>query len=80
MNWNLVFGLSLFGLVMAFATVFVIPSKIELVFWLVIFLICAVLIARRLPSRQFVQLSSYRAGSAFFHRRQRHNAVLLSST
>lgn len=80
MNWNLVFGLSLFGLVMAFATVFVIPSKIELVFWLVIFLICAVLIARRLPSRQFVQLSSYTAGSAFFHRRQRHNAVLLSST
>lgn len=54
MNWKLIFGLSLFGLAMAIATVFVIPSNIEPIFWLVIFIICAVLIARQVPSRHFL--------------------------
>ena len=54
MNWKLIFGLSLFGLAMAIATVFVIPSNIEPIFWLVIFIICAVIIARRLPARYFL--------------------------
>jgi hypothetical protein len=54
MDWKLVFGLSLFGLAMAIATVFVIPSNIEPVFWLVIFLICAFLIARSRSNRHFV--------------------------
>jgi hypothetical protein len=54
MNWKLIFQLSLFGLAMAFATVFVIPSKIEPAFWLVIFLICAYLIAKRNPGLHFV--------------------------
>lgn len=40
MDWKLIFQLSLFGLAMAVATVYVIPSNIEPVFWLVIFLIC----------------------------------------
>ncbi len=54
MNWKLIFQLSLFGLAMAFATVFVISSKIEPAFWLVIFLISAYLIAKRSPGMHFV--------------------------
>lgn len=54
MNWKLIFQLSLFGLAMGVATVFVIPSKIEPAFWLVIFLICAYLIAKRSPGMYFL--------------------------
>ncbi|HXB74843.1 MAG TPA: hypothetical protein VNY05_41820 [Candidatus Acidoferrales bacterium] len=46
MDWKLIFLLSGFGLAMAVATVFVIPPNIEPAFWLVIFLVCAYLIAR----------------------------------
>lgn len=41
MNGKLVVQLSLFGLVMAVATVWVVPSTLEPLFWLVIFPICA---------------------------------------
>jgi hypothetical protein len=54
MDWKLIFLLSGFGLAMAVATVFVIPSNIEPVFWLVIFLVCAYLIARRRSDRLFL--------------------------
>lgn len=54
MNWKLIFLLSLFGLAMGIATVFVIPSKIEPAFWLVIFVICAYLIAKRCASKHFL--------------------------
>ena len=54
MDWKLIFQLSLFGLAMAFATVFLIPSNIEPVCWLVIFLICAYVIAKRRPAGRFV--------------------------
>ena len=54
MNWKLIFQLSLFGLAMGVATVFVIPSSIEPLFWLVIFVICAYVIARRCSSRYFL--------------------------
>ena len=54
MNWKLIFQLSLFGLAMGIATVFVIPSKIEPAFWLIIFLICAYLIAKRSAGMRFV--------------------------
>ena len=54
LNWKLIFGLSLFGLAMAIATVFVIPSNIEPFFWLIIFVICAVVIARTQPARHFL--------------------------
>ena len=54
MDWKLIFGLSLFGLAMAIATVFVVPSHVEPIFWLVIFLICAFLIARRRASGHFL--------------------------
>jgi len=51
---RLVLTLSLFGLVMAFATVWVIPPKLEPVFWLAIFGTCAVVIAKRAPGRYFL--------------------------
>ena len=54
MNLKLIFQLSLFGLAMALATVFVIPSSIEPLFWLVIFVVCATLIAREVPARHFL--------------------------
>jgi len=54
MDWKLIFGLSLFGLAMAIATVFVIPSNVEPIFWLAIFLVCAYLIARKRPNRHFL--------------------------
>jgi uncharacterized membrane protein YGL010W len=54
MNWKLIFQLSLFGLAMGIATVFVIPSNIEPAFWLVIFLFCAYVIAKRRPGNLFL--------------------------
>ena len=54
MNWKLIFQLSLFGLAMGIATVFVIPSSIEPFFWLAIFLVCAYIIAARCSSRHFL--------------------------
>jgi len=54
MNWPLIFAFSLFGLAMAIGTVFVIPSNIEPVFWLVIFVVCAYFIAQRAPGRPFI--------------------------
>jgi hypothetical protein len=54
MNWRLIFLLSLLGLAMAIATVFVIPSKIEPVFWLAIFIVCAYLIAKHAPGKPFL--------------------------
>jgi len=54
MDWKLIVLLSGFGLMMAFATVFVIPSNMEPAYWLVIFLVCAYLIARRAPGRHFL--------------------------
>ncbi len=46
MNWKLIFQLSLFGLFMAIATVYFIPSNIEPFCWLAIFLFCAWAIGR----------------------------------
>ncbi len=54
MNWKLVLALSMFGLVMGIATVFVIPSSIEPLFWLAIFVTCAVVIAKRAPGKYFL--------------------------
>jgi hypothetical protein len=47
MNWKLIFLLSMFGLVMGIATVFLIPSKIEPAFWLAIFIVCAYYISKK---------------------------------
>lgn len=54
LNWNLIFKLSLFGLAMGLATVYVIPSNIEPLFWLVIFIICAYIIAKNCSSKYFL--------------------------
>jgi hypothetical protein len=54
MNWKLIFQLSLFGLLMGIATVFAIPSTIEPICWLVIFVICAYAIAKQAPRRYFL--------------------------
>jgi hypothetical protein len=54
MNWKLILSLSVFGLAMGIGTVFVIPSNIEPIFWLMIFLICAYIIARMQPEKHFL--------------------------
>ena len=54
MNKKLIFQLSLFGLAMAFATVYFIPSNVEPFFWLVIFIICAYLIAKNCSEKYFI--------------------------
>jgi hypothetical protein len=54
LNWNLIFRLSLFGLAMAFATVYFKPSNIEPFCWLAIFIICAYLIAKNCTSKYFL--------------------------
>jgi hypothetical protein len=54
MNWKLIFRLSLFGVAMCIGTVFGLSARVEPFFWLVIFIICAFLIARRVPLRAFL--------------------------
>jgi hypothetical protein len=54
MNWKLIVQLSLFGLAMGVATVFVIPSNIEPFCWLAIFVISAYVIATRSPRLYFL--------------------------
>ena len=54
MNWRLISQLSLFGLAMGIATVFVVQSNVEPIYWLVIFVISSYLIATRAPSRYFL--------------------------
>ena len=54
MNWKLILQLSMFGLVMGIGTVFLIPSNIEPIFWLVIFVVCAYFIAKRSGGRYFL--------------------------
>lgn len=54
MDWKLILKLSLFGLAMGIATVFFIPSNVEPVFWLAIFVVCAYVIAKRLASKHFL--------------------------
>jgi hypothetical protein len=54
MNWKLIFYLSLFGLVMAIATVFWIPTNVEPFFWLVIFVVCAWYVAKECTGRYFL--------------------------
>jgi hypothetical protein len=53
-NWKLIFQLSLFGLLMAFGTVSLIPSDSEPYFWGVIFLVSAIIIARKCEGGYFI--------------------------
>ena len=54
MNWKLILQLSLFGLAMGIATVFWIPSNVEPVLWLLIFLVCAYILARQAVPTPFL--------------------------
>jgi len=54
MNWKIIFQLSLLGLIMAFATVFLLPEKISGIAWLPIFIFCAYVIARTCQSKHFL--------------------------
>ncbi len=54
MNWKLVLQLSMFGLFMAIGTVWFIPWGVEPFCWLAIFIICAIILARKLENRHFV--------------------------
>jgi hypothetical protein len=53
-NGRLILLLSLFGLAMGVATVFIIPSKIEPLFWLAVFVASAWIIARKAPGKLFL--------------------------
>jgi len=53
-NWRLIFILSLCGLGMAVGSVSAIPSNVEPVIWLAIFVICAFVIARYRSRRHFL--------------------------
>ncbi len=54
MNWKIIFQLSVFGLIMAIATISLIPEKVEPVFWLAIFIFCAYIIAKVVGRRHFL--------------------------
>ena len=54
MDWKLILKLSLCGLFMGVATVFVIPSTVEPVFWAAIFIGCAYVIAKQRSDRLFL--------------------------
>ncbi|HWY99393.1 MAG TPA: hypothetical protein VNY36_09920 [Bacteroidia bacterium] len=54
MNFKLILTLSLFGLFIAFATVYFIPFNIENILWPIIFVICAYLIAKNAPGKYFL--------------------------
>jgi len=54
MNWKIIFQLSLFGLIMAIATISLIPENVEPVFWLVIFAFGAFVIAKACSGRYFL--------------------------
>lgn len=54
MNWKLILQLSIFGLIMAIATISLIPEKAEPVFWLLIFVFCAWVIAKACPGKYFL--------------------------
>jgi uncharacterized membrane protein len=54
MNWKLIFSLSLFGLAMAFATITLVPSPVEPLLWVAIFVFCAYTIAKRAPGKFFL--------------------------
>ncbi|TDW96124.1 hypothetical protein [Dinghuibacter silviterrae] len=54
MNWKLLFLLSLLGLAMGLATVSLIGQNVEPIFWLIVFLFCAWMIARNAPGRLFL--------------------------
>ena len=54
MNRKLILQLSIFGLIMAFGTVSLIPQKVEPVFWVLIFVFCSFVIAKACSGKYFL--------------------------
>jgi len=54
MNAKLILQLSLFGLAMGLGTVFFIPSAVEPICWLLVFIVCAYFIGKRAPRLHFL--------------------------
>jgi hypothetical protein len=54
MNWKIIVQLSLFGLIMAFGSIALIPQNIEPAFWLIIFGFCALVIAKVCAGKYFL--------------------------
>jgi hypothetical protein len=54
MNWKLVFQLAVFGIAMGLGTVFFVPSAIEPILWLIVFLLSAYTIAKRCVRLRFL--------------------------
>lgn len=54
MNWKIILQLSVFGLIMAFGTISLIPQPVEPIFWLMIFIVSAWVIARTCATNYFL--------------------------
>lgn len=54
MNWKIVFQLSFLGLIMGFGTVSLIPTFLEPVFWVIIFIFSAYIIAKACTRKYFL--------------------------
>ncbi len=54
MNWKLIFGLSILGMIMGIASVFWLSFSIEPFFWIVVFILSAYLIAKYAPGKYFM--------------------------
>ena len=85
MSWRIIFLLSLFGVAVGFAGIYGLSGAAELIVWLIIFVIFAVVIARSRTSDHFVHalLASILAGlwvgiihAAFIATYVAHNAHL----
>ncbi|MDF1613308.1 hypothetical protein [Stygiobacter electus] len=53
MNWKLIFSLLPFGFVMGVASVFGLTQGIEWLLWLIIAVVCAFVVSRRLQTKHF---------------------------
>jgi hypothetical protein len=53
-NWKLIFQLSIFGVIMAVATISLIPQNIEPVIWVLIFIVCAYIVSKKAPGKYFL--------------------------
>jgi hypothetical protein len=52
MNWKLIFLLSLPGLALSFATVYIIPNNIAIYLWIAVYVFCAFVMAKKNEATQ----------------------------
>ena len=53
-NWKLIFQLSIFGLIMAIATISLIPQNIEPYIWIAVMIVIAIIVAKKAPGKYFL--------------------------